>query len=345
MNKKVKNTLILGIATLISVQSNHIMPMSFGRFARTGVSWSCKGVNGFLTVMPVLGSFFDSGALEIQEEKKRDLESNAPEKVITFIEAEARNRGIKQPIRCIKSGNFHDYSTFNESYILQIPDREAQELSDLLDKKSEHSLTLDDQRKLDGHVAAIHHELTHIQRQSNKLKCRFPALAACGVQATAMGLNRILPFLQPQSFILKNALTLGGGVLKVATTFQLMTLYGQYDEIKADDGIPNEIGLLRSQEESFRVRHSNLKAWLNPIEKTKAFSKKKVKELYKKQYPQWLNNQLTGYNLFTLKMLGLKTFDKYPVLYGLFSLNSTHPEDIWRANRFAKRIAELEKKK
>jgi len=230
---KLKQTVTIFILTLSIVQ-----PTSAMWLAKTAISVTCTGTNWFLTVAPTLDKILNPTA-DLRE--NQEIVSNVPQPIINLVKQEAEKRGINN-IRCVSGGKNHTYCTHDPSKILYIPDKYIKALSRVLQKEK---LTKDEQTRLNSHRVYINHELTHMERKSQILHNRYvPIAATLATQGAATCFNWLFP-LTCKSFLLKNAIKIVGGISKFYIIFTLMRLFKKYDELKADDDIPDEVELLK----------------------------------------------------------------------------------------------------
>ena len=173
------------------------------------------------------------------------------------------------------------------------------------------------------------------------------------MQGTAIALKPLITRLIPQlntSFLLRNTAKVVTGFVKLYAIFGLMKLYSKYDELKADDGIPNEKELLKTQAQDYENRWKKVKNDIAWIEKNITWSnifKSKLLRKYTDDTSENIDKNYALSELLAMKTFGQNNFNKYPILSDAFIphyRNGDHPSDLRRAMRFRKRIKQLESK-
>jgi hypothetical protein len=201
--------------------------------------------------------------------------------------------------------------------------------------KPREDLSVEEQGQLDRTEATIHHELTHIARGGNardffgKSVAIFAAFPLAEV--TRLCLAKYISSRHPAGWLLNTTLY---GLTGVASTVLGITtsnsLIKRYEELKADDGIPNEKRLLTAKAADFEADHNNItRPFFLRIEKGHD------------------DERLPRPHRALVRLLGVTTMDSYPWIYELLrvgALTSTYPADITRALRLRKRIARLKEK-
>lgn len=137
------------------------------------------------------------------------------------------------------------------------------------------------------------------------------------------------------NFALRNGFKLARSGITTITAFNLMqmNMYKKYDELKADDGIPNKKELLEAQAEKYEARHTDHLKCINII---------KERADYKTiLYGTLPDDQFNRKQLLAMKILPKTWFNKALVMNIIFHAHTDHPSDIRRAMRFRKRIAKI----
>ena len=326
-------------ATIFILALSIVQPISAMWFAKKAISVTCTGANWFFTAAPALDKILNPTA---DLRKYPEIVSNVPEPIINLVKQESEKREINN-IRCVSNGNIHDYCTHDPSKILYIPDKNIEELLPLLQKEK---LTKNEQTTVNFHIGAINHELTHIKRKSQILHNRYVPIAATAVtQASAICFKQLFP-LTCNSFILNNAIKIIGGIAKLNIIFTLMHLYKKYDELKADDGIPDEVELLKVAAEYHENRFEPIMEgvnWINNFPLSKLLSIK-MKRKHTNTEEKDIDNYFTIPQILAIKAFGPERFSRFPTLSDIFFKyyrNGDHPSDLRRAMRFRKRIKKL----
>jgi hypothetical protein len=317
---------------ITSTQSTFTMNMAITVVKGT-ISGLCSTTEMLLTCAPLLDKYLFNPA-DIRAEKLKNVQSNAPESITTFVTDIAETRGVHN-VKVVMSGDAHDYSTDDNAGIILIPDKQAQELETLLGKST---LTSEEKEQLNEHTGTLHHELTHGIMRSLKYAPMYDA--AIGT-ASALSLSTTLtrfaykycPGIQ-QNFALRNTFKLVRGALALPFAFNVMSmnLYKKYDELKADDGIPNEKDLLVAQIKRHEKRHDTHLHYVDVIKERASFG-----DIISP--PE--GNDFTRPQLLAMKMLPKNTFNKSIVMDTVFHSSTEHPSDLRRANRFKDRLAKL----
>ncbi|HSC25510.1 MAG TPA: hypothetical protein VLB80_04840, partial [Candidatus Babeliales bacterium] len=157
--KKIYTMYFLSVLMLI-VQTNTLFTMrnSAVKIAKIGLYSLCSGFELMCAFNPLLATYFIHHPA-IMAEKKEEYCSNAPKSIINFIKNIQNKRNIQQDIHIIVGENGHkSYSMSSHKNILYIPHKVSNDLEELLERKQ---FTPEEQVKINGHIASIHHELTH----------------------------------------------------------------------------------------------------------------------------------------------------------------------------------------
>jgi len=111
-------------------------------------------------------------------------------------------------------------------------------------------------------------------------------------------------------------------------------LYSKYQELKADDGIPNKKKLLEKRFEFHMQYHNSI---LTAIDDIKSSSWKEI--INRSQAHRAI---LTTPETCAIKILPKKLFNIPLITNLMFNARSTHPCDLQRALRFKKRIEQID---
>lgn len=311
--KKVSRVFIL-VAALFG--STSAFSMQWVNSAFCGLS---SLAHWLLVAMPVASGGFDpSRAPNLQD----NIASNVSPIVHTFFEEIAQSRNI-QGVRFVTHA-INDYGTKSAAKIIYIPEGDATQLTTmLLKKQSGQSLDENEQLALDTIAASIHHELSHIARQSCVKKANFECASPFITQAIwILGNTALSSYTEPlyasylagteDRALIQAPLNLATGAAKLWLSFKLCQLYGKWDEMKADDGIPNEEHLLKAAAAFHDQEHRH---------------SQKVR-------PQGLITRHIS--------------TKLPLVhevYDTFTTQNQHPTDLMRKNRFETRLKAIQKNK
>jgi len=175
------------------------------------------------------------------------------------------------------------------------------------------------------------------------------------IHGAAIALKPIITRLVPRlntAFLLKNIAKVGTGLLMLNAQRLLIRLCAKYEELKADDGIPNKKELLKAfaiyLEKEFELVLKNVRFIENffSVQNLIKLSEKSKKE-YEKDIESCKNvcQKFTMVDLLLIKIFGEEGFRTWPLVSDLLShyLHRNHPSDLRRAMRLRKRIKELEK--
>lgn len=300
--------------------------------AKGAINGLCSTTELLFTSIPLLGSTIFNPA-DLRKQKMGNVQSDASEPVIHFVTKLAKSRNIND-IKIVLS-DAHDYGTNDNANIIEIPRKEADKLEQLLTKPT---LTFEEQEVLDEHTGILHHELTHCQMRSLKYVPMYDAaIGTLGGIATSASIthftNNYFPSIQ-NNFALRNAFKLGRGALTFSLAYKLMNmnLYKKYDELKADDGIPNQKDLLMAQMKRHEKRHASNIRCVDIIKERASFG-----DIVSP--PE--GNDFPRSQLLAMKIIPKKLFNKPLIMDAVFHANTEHPSDLRRANRFRDRIAKL----
>ncbi len=215
---------------------------------------------------------------------------------------------VQSEADCMQDGNYSEMGAQDLSRVVFIRDKCIQQAEDILNKEK---FSHDDQASLAFLEGVLHHELTHIERNSVVRKNAgqgYAVLASFALlDATRRVASKVVPALSYSTFIGKTLYGLTS-VAAIPFSARLSFIYNQYDEYKADDGIPARKDLLEEQAKDYERMH--------------------VKDTERGRYGSGLSK---------------KIMDTFPVLYHFTTEGESHPPHICRAIRFRKRIQELEK--
>ena len=330
---KIRNSYLLIICALIMQVSTALSMSVATAIAKGTISGLCSTAEIAMTCAPLFDKYLFNPA-DLRAEKLKNVQSNAPEPITNFVTKIAQSRDIND-VKIVLNGDAHDYSTNDNGNIILIPNKQAQQLESLLTKSA---LTTEEQKQLNEHTGTLHHELTHGTMRSLKYAPMYDAaigtVGAASLSATLTHFTyKYFPSIQ-KHFALRNAFKLARGALALPVAFKLMNMnmYKKYDELKADDGIPNQKELLVAQMEKHEKRHAIHLDWVDTIKERASFG-----DIISP--PK--DNDFTRPQLLAMKTLPKNLFDKPIVMDAVFHANTEHPSDIRRANRFRDRIAKL----
>jgi hypothetical protein len=330
--KIIRNIYLLIAFTLIT-QANTSFSMNIAIvIAKGAISGLCSTAELFLTSAPLLHTTILNTA-DLQKQKLESVKSDASEPIMHFATNLAQSRGISD-VRVVLS-DAHDYGTNDNANIIEIPRKEAEELERLLIKPT---LTSEEKEEMNEKIGTWHHELTHCHMRSLKYVPMYDAaIGTLGAVTTSAGLTHLaykyLPSIK-NNFILHNAFKLGRGAVTLSLACKLMNmnLYKKYDELKADDGIPNQKDLLVAQMKRHEQRHDIHLHWVDVIKERASFG-----DIISP--PE--GNDFPRSQLLAMKTIPKSLFNKPLVMDAVFHANTEHPSDLRRANRFKDRIAKL----
>lgn len=331
------------IALFCTVIAQNALSMHIATaLAKGGISSICTGAELLLTTGLIISNVLDSPNNNIGAKSSKDKQSEAPETITSFIKEISTNREIAD-IKVVLNDNFHDYSANVNDKTLNVPTQQATELELLIGNKNR---SLQDEKKLNKHMAIVHHELTHIERNSPKRLSVYNSYITPISTIGAIGLTQLSSHIAkryiPQlgtSFVLRNAFKIGRGFGTLALSKYLMdmnknmNLYNKYEELKTDDGVPQKKELLEPFAEYFESHHA---------EKIKDIIS--IKENYSNKdiiYPP-KNNYFTRPQLLAIKTLPTAWFNKPLIMDCVFHATSEHPSDLRRALRIRDRIKHIE---
>lgn len=328
-------TIYLLLATAFTTQVNTSFGMNMATtIAKAGIATICSGAELFLTTAPALSNVLFNPA-DLRAEKLKISQSNAPIVITNFVDQIATKRGLKN-VKVILSDDAHGYGTNDNGNIIEIPKKQAAELEQLLAKPT---LTPEEQEKLDEHTGTLHHELTHCRMRSLKYVPMYDAvigtIGAVTISATLTHFsNKYLPSIK-NNFALHNAFKLGRGALTLSLAYKLMNmnLYKKYDELKADNGIPNQKNLLVAQMKRHEKRHDIHLHWVDTIKERASF--------YDIISPPE-GNDFPRLQLLAMKIIPKSLFNKPLVMDIVFHANKEHLSDLRRALRFKQRIKDID---
>lgn len=332
---KITRNIHLLIILALTIQANTSFSMNIvTTIAKGAISGLCSTAELFMTGAPLIDKYLFNPA-DLRAEKLKNVQSDAPEPIISFATEIATLRGIND-VKVMLSGDTHDYSTNDNGNIILIPNKQADELEELLTKTT---LTVEEQEKRDEHAGLVHHELTHGIMRSLKYAPMYDAaigiIGAISTSATVTYFtNQHFPSIQ-KSFPLRNAFKLGRGAFTFSLAFKLMNmnLYKKYDELKADDGIPNQKELLVAQMKMYEKRHDVHLHWVDVIKERASFG-----DIISP--PK--NNDFPRFQLLAMKIIPKHFFNKPIVMDAVFHAGEEHPSDLRRALRFKQRIKDIE---
>lgn len=246
----------------------------------------------------------------------------APQKITNFINKIAQTRNIDPVnVRINKDENII-YQACAAKRMIVLPNTACKKLAN--DNNNIHNI-----HKKRNALGSIHHELTHIQMNSSSTKTFLSAVTG-GLTFSIAHYKLFGKYAHnnPIFYQAKNAIACLAGV------FFCKHLYSKLDETWADDGIPNEIELLKSKQTFFENLHRQKIEDINNLKQTslrEALSTIPLAKCY--TYPR----------IFAKYYIPTKYFEKSALLCDLI-LHTTdpHPSHLFRAKRFESRIAAIE---
>ena len=269
----------------------------------------------------------------IQKDSNTVVISNASEKIINFITQIAETRNIKN-IKIIINDAHGDYASQSLKNVIILDSPTAKELENLLNTKE---LTQKEQEILYDHIAAVHHELTHIKNDDSRYILIYESII--GTIASTIITTPITHFLiknfpiLASNFKIHNTFKIACALTEYAIARYIIdsNLYSKYTELRADNGIPNKKELLESQFEFHMQIHNNS---LEGIDEIKKSSWKETKDAY--------GSAISIPQIFAFKIIPKKFFDIPFVMNLVYYARSTHPCNLQRALRFKKRIEQID---
>jgi hypothetical protein len=186
----------------------------------------------------------------------------------------------------------------------------------------------DDIPKIENILAFIegtlHHECAHLKHKSSEVKMKINALKPM-IQGGLLSAGVAYVSSTEEESTLKKITTMAATIVISPILTEHITncihlLFGKYDEMRADEAVPNDLRLLREQEKCYKTRHDNLmKNLLNP-ENFRDNSAKTMASIIPSTY-----------------------FEKHPGIFmeSLY-LQDEHPSDYFRWEQFKKRRLALE---
>jgi hypothetical protein len=222
------------------------------------------------------------------------------------VNTAARERGIKKTIAVLLDPETESYMTRSHLHTIYIKPEIAQAFNELLIKKQHNELTAQEEDAYYDHLSAVHHELTHVKRNSLFWRLYVPVAFNYGAFA----------YLFQASFDYSR-------IVKTACLSALFWgLSVKYDEYKAETGMPRNKKIMEA------VLKRNL-AWCKilqaEIDRFEAELKADTTNDIAINFQAWLFQR--------------KRFDKYPLLYELCLINDAHPSPFMIVPYFKKQLA------
>lgn len=254
--------------------------------------------------------------LGITSDNKSNSSSIDSQKVKNFISNIAKQQGLTCSIKFAINPEGYSVKKIGKTVNFCLNKEQENELENAINNSNQTTLNL--------HTAFIHHELTHIKRDPTPRQLLTLATGSL-IPATA------LTFF-PKSISETNVLLL----LVTSQILNLMiipTILDKYEEIRADDGIPNKRELLTAQSNSFITHHKNMIKEIDNI----------------KNYPSLIEAYIKKRHYFSLakifiaRTLPTKYFVTSLLFCELMHITDEHPSDLFRAKRFESRLKKLEK--
>ncbi len=222
-----------------------------------------------------------------------------------------KHHGLKN-ITILPSEKMDVMGTFTDLNLVLIKKKYYETLLDSMNPDN----TVDKDR-INWLKATFHHELGHMKNNSSSNKPNAILASSLITNAAAIKIMLSMP---KNNFLQCCAATLVGAGMYLAHTMAT-TLYSKYDEMRADDAIPNDAELLEASEKTHRELHDTTMVML-------------------KHYPSafpWYQRPFTSLIPYTF-------WEKYPQLTELLYLHDEHPSPYFRAERLKARRLALENK-
>lgn len=180
---------LLSLMLSIAIPHNAFGMNTVSKIAKYSIDCACSGIE-LLAGINEINNIFRNHA-NIMAENKKEHSSSAPEALVSFIEKLAQERNIKEIHTVIQdSDKYGDYFCGGPEKTIYIPLKCAQELEELLQK---NSLSDDEQKQFNKHLAKIHHEITHIKYNDGTYTHIYEnSLGIVGGLAIIYGLNNLL---------------------------------------------------------------------------------------------------------------------------------------------------------
>ncbi len=188
-----------------------------------------------------------------------------------------------------------------------------------------------------------------MKRKSNTRKINATiATAAIGQVlslVTKEMVTQIFPIIK-HSFWLNNTYKIADGMTKRSFLHITQNQYSKYEELKADDGIPNKKELLEAQVDHYKTYHNfSIMCWVNGVKDTCTFSdlfRIKLQHSYHNETEKLADKVLNLPQLILIKLVPKNIFETSPLFNDIcFRLNETHPSYLRSATRLIKRIEQL----
>jgi len=302
--------------------------------AKMGISGACSLIELFVTSTPLLQTILFNQT-DQEAKKLQNAQSNTPQIVTDLITNIADDRKIND-LKIILHNNYHHYAMHDRAKILYVPTYLAEELESLLQNSNR---SIEEEQKFNLHIGTIHHELTHCINKSGVYSPLYDtAIETTGAIAISAILTSVIKKHIPiihNNFALRNGFKLIRSGFTLYTTLNIMNMnmYKKYDELKADDGIPNKKELLTAQIAKYEAKHNDYLTSIDIIKERADYPTILWKELP--------DNQFTRKQLLAMKLLPKSLFNKPLTMDIVFHAKQSHPSDLRRELRFKERFAKL----
>lgn len=328
------------LCTTMAQNSSGMATTTLTTAAKYGISGACSLAELLATSVPIIGTLLKKPQVP-NLEKLADTQSSleASTTIVPYITHLAAERGLNN-IKVIVDNCHSGYAMDTDNAIIYITPEDYLDLKSLLQNKSRSS---EEEEKLHMHTGFIHHEITHGLRKSlQRIQLWNTTAGTIGALALSTTLSHLITkhipiintnFVLHNSFkIIRSALTFHLALHLIRSKITHSNFYNQYEEIQADDGIPNQKELLEAQANFHKLHHDK---HLERIE-------------YIKMDATPESIKVSGYNrvqLFAMNIIPT-TWLSNPFIMNcmLDTHSSTHPAPKVREQRFRNRIAKIDKK-
>ncbi len=277
------------------------------------------------------------------QKKQKKYSSNATQKIIDFVHAQAQERNMSNNISVyVNEEPIMPYGANSIKNRIYLTPEIAQNLEKLIEKKEINALLPEEEKQFAECIGSIHHELTHLINNDTLNHLIYDSII--GIIGSAIifygintAMNNYIPSLH-SNFALCNNLKILRGILRMKLTEYIrnFNIYGKYQELRADDGIPSKKELLEPMAILFQSTHDTL---MENIDTIKSEPWKQI--INKRQIiKDYFDTNTIG--LLMIKLIPKQWFSNPLVTDLVFHLRSTHPSDLRRALRLKRRIATLE---
>jgi hypothetical protein len=332
--KLIRNIYLL-IAIAIQTSNSFAMQNIAIKAAKIGISGACSLIELFVTSTPLLVATVFHPAKE-EAKKLQNSQSNAPKIVTDFITNIAQDRKIND-LKVILYDDYDYCAMHDRAKILYVPTYLSKKLESLLQNSNR---SIEEEQQFNEYIGTIHHELTHSINESSVYSSFYDtAMETAGALTVSAALTSAVKKYVPiihKNFALRNSFKLVRSGLTLYTTLNIMNMnmYKKYDELKADDGIPNKKELLTAQIAKYESKHNDYVKYIDIIKERADYP-----TILWKKLPD--EEPFNRKQLLAMKLLPKSLFNKPLIMDIVFHAKETHPSDLRRTNRFKDRIAKL----